>query len=134
MQKKKTGQKTDDHGQVSISSSSNSIVNIALTDSPKSEDGSNKNISNAEIVDQVEYQIAQALFKKSIEKFNELKPSISSNMSDLSSSLESSLVKLNNAVDNKEPFDTIDGIVDDEVTPQLQSIFKIKLAEEEEEE
>ena len=55
-------------------------------------------------------------------------------MSDMSSSLESSLVKLNNAVDNKEPFDTIDGIVDDEVTPQIQSIFKIKLAEEEEEE
>ena len=47
--------------------------------------------------------------------------------------MESSLVKLNNAVDNKEPFDTIDGIVDDEVTPQIQSIFKIKLAEEEEE-
>ena len=130
----KAGQKTDDHGEVSISSSSNSIVNIALTDSPKSEDGSNKNISNAKIVDQVEYQIAQTLFKKSIEKFNELKPSISSNMSDLSSSLESSLVKLNNAVDNKEPFDTIDGIVDDEVTPQIQSIFKIKLAAEEEEE
>ena len=84
---KKSGQKTDDHGQASISSSSNSIVNIALTDSPKSEDGSNKNISNAKIVDQVEYQIAQALFKKSIEKFNELKPSINSNMSDLSKQL-----------------------------------------------
>jgi len=52
-------------------------------------------------------------------------------MSDLSSILESSLVKLNNAVDNKEPFEVIDGIVDDEITPQLQSIFKIKLAAEE---
>ncbi|HLN35861.1 MAG TPA: hypothetical protein VK250_11350, partial [Nitrososphaeraceae archaeon] len=94
------------------------------------QDASNKNITNAEIVDQVEYQIAQALVDKSIQKFNELKPSIASNMSNLSSILESSLVKLKNAVDNKESFEVIDDIVDGEVTPQLESIFKIKLEEE----
>ncbi|HET7643655.1 MAG TPA: hypothetical protein VFK40_09115 [Nitrososphaeraceae archaeon] len=127
----KDGHETEDHGQISLSSFPHSFVNIALIDSAKSQDASNKNINNAEIVDQVEYQIAQALFNKSIEKFNELKPSINSNMSNMSSILESSLVKLKNAVDNKEPFDTIDDIVDDEVTPQLESIFKIKLAEEE---
>lgn len=127
----KDGHEREDQEQVSISSFPLSFVNIALIDSAKSQDASNKNISKAEIVDQVEYQIAQALFNKSIEKFNELKPSINSNISNMSSILESSLVKLKNAVDNKEPFDTIDDIVDDEVTPQLESIFKIKLAEEE---
>jgi tRNA U34 5-carboxymethylaminomethyl modifying enzyme MnmG/GidA len=126
----KDGQETEDHGQVSIPSFSKSIVNIALIDSAKNQDASNKNITNAEIVDQVEYQIAQALINKSIEKFNELKPSITSNMSNLSSILESSLVKLKNAVDNKESFEVIDDIVDDEVTPQLESIFKIKIEEE----
>jgi hypothetical protein len=126
----KDGQETEDHWQVSIPSFSKSIVNIALIDSAKNQDASNKNITNAEIVDQVEYQIAQALINKSIEKFNELKPSITSNMSNLSSILESSLVKLKNAVDNKESFEVIDDIVDGEVTPQLESIFKIKIEEE----
>jgi len=83
------------------------------------------------IVNQVEYQIAQALFNKSIEKFNELKPLVSSNMSNLSTTLESSLVQLRNAVDNKESFEVIDDIIDRQVTPHLESIFKIKIEEEE---
>src|SRR5215213_9025199 len=83
------------------------------------------------IVNQVEYQIAQALFNKSIEKFNELKPLITSNMSNLSTTLESSLVQLRNAVDNKESFEVIDDIIDRQVTPHLESIFKIKIEEEE---
>src|SRR5215218_11334805 len=73
------------------------------------------------IVNQVEYQIAQALFNKSIEKFNELKPLITSNMSNLSTTLESSLVQLRNAVDNKESFEVIDDIIDRQVTPHLES-------------
>ena len=84
------------------------------------------------IVNQVEYQIAQALFNKSIEKFNELKPLITSNMSNLSTTLESSLVQLRNAVDNKESFEVIDDIIDRQVTPHLESIFKIKIEEEKE--
>src|SRR5215204_4297141 len=84
------------------------------------------------IVNQVEYQIAQALFNKSIEKFNELKPLVSSNMSNLSTTLESSLVQLRNAVDNKESFEVIDDIIDRQVTPHLESIFKIKIEEEKE--
>jgi len=126
----KDGHVTEDHNQASTSSFSNSLVNIVLIDSTKHQDASNKNITNAKIVDQVEYQIAQALVNKSIEKFNELKASITSNMSNLSSILESSLVKLNNAVDNKESFEVIDDIVDGEVTPQLETIFNIKIEEE----
>jgi hypothetical protein len=47
----------------------------------------------------------------------------------LSSILESSLAKLKNAVDNKESFEVIDDTIDGQVTPQLESIFKIKIEE-----
>jgi hypothetical protein len=75
----------------------------------------------------MEYQIAQALVNKSIEKFNELKPFVPSNISNLSSILESSLAKLKNAVDNKESLEVIDDIIDGQVTPHLESIFKIRI-------
>ena len=86
--------------------------------------------SKGNIVNQIEYKIAQALFNKSIEKFNELKPHISSNMSNLSTSLESSLLQIRNEVDNKGSFEVIDDIIDGQVTPYLESIFKIKIEEE----
>ena len=122
----------EDHKQVSIPSLSlsNSVINIALIDSTKNQYTSNKNITKVKIVNQVEYQIAQELFNKSIEKFSELKPLVSSNMSNLSTILESSLVKLKNAVDNKESFQVIDDIIDKQVTPHLESIIKIKIEEE----
>ena len=52
-------------------------------------------------------------------------------MSNLSTLLKSSLVQVNNAVDNKESFEVIDDIIDRQVTPHLESIFKIKIEEEE---
>ena len=67
------------------------------------------------------------MFNKSVEKFNELKPLIPSNLYNLSSILDSSLVKLKNAVDNKESFQVIDDIIDKQITPHLESIFKIKI-------
>jgi hypothetical protein len=116
---------------MNISPGSNSIINITRIDSAKNQDTSNDNITKVKIVNQVEYQIAQALFNKSIEKFNELKPLVSSNMSNLSTLLKSSLVQVKNAVDNKESFEVIDDIIDRQVTPHLESIFKIKIEEEE---
>src|SRR5215211_2579861 len=126
-------QDIEDHTEMNISPESNSVVNIAIIDSAKNQDRSNENITKVKIVNQMEYQIAQALFNKSIEKFNDLKPFIPSNISNSSSILESSLAKLKNAVDNKESFEVIDDIIDKQVTPHLESIFKIKIEEEEEE-
>ena len=127
----KDGQDIEDHKQVNLSPESNSVVNIAIIDSAKNQGTSNENITKVKIVNQVEYQIAQGLINKSIEKFNELKPFVPSNISNMSSILESSLAKLNNAVDNKESFEVIDDIIDGQVTPNLESIFKIKIEEEE---
>jgi hypothetical protein len=128
-EEKDVQQDIEDHTQMNISPGSNSVVNIAIIDSAKNQDTSNENITKFKIVNQMEYQIAQALFNKSIEKFNELKPFVPSNISNLSSILESSLAKLKNAVDNKESFEVIDDIIDEQVTPHLQSIFKIKIEE-----
>ena len=95
-------------------------------ESEHAEENDGKDIK-VKIVNQVEYKIAQALFNRSIEKFNELKPLISSNMSNLSNSLESSLLQLRNEVDNRKSFEAIDEIIDGQVTPHLESIFKIKI-------
>jgi len=95
-------------------------------ESEHAEENDGKDIK-VKIVNQVEYKIAQALFNRSIEKFNELKPLISSNMSNLSTSLESSLLQLRNEVDNRKSFEAIDEIIDGQVTPHLESIFKIKI-------
>jgi len=98
-------------------------------ESEHAEENDGKDIK-VKIVNQVEYKIAQALFNRSIEKFNELKPLISSNMSNLSNSLESSLLQLRNEVDNRKSFEAIDEIIDGQVTPHLESLFKIKIKEE----
>jgi hypothetical protein len=98
-------------------------------ESEHAEENDGKDIK-VKIVNQVEYKIAQALFNRSIEKFNELKPLISSNMSNLSTSLESSLLQLRNEVDNRKSFQAIDEIIDGQVTPHLESLFKIKIKEE----
>jgi len=98
-------------------------------ESEHAEENDGKDIK-VKIVNQVEYKIAQALFNRSIEKFNELKPLISSNMSNLSTSLESSLLQLRNEVDNRKSFEAIDEIIDGQVTPHLESLFKIKIKEE----
>jgi hypothetical protein len=95
-------------------------------ESEHAEENDGKDIK-VKIVNQVEYKIAQALFNRSIEKLNELKPLISSNMSNLSTSLESSLLQLRNEVDNRKSFEAIDEIIDGQVTPHLESIFKIKI-------
>ena len=95
-------------------------------ESEHAEENDGKDIK-VKIVNQVEYKIAQALFNRSIEKFNELKPLISSNMSNLSTSLESSLLQLRNEVDNRKSFEAIDEIIDGQVAPHLESIFKIKI-------
>ncbi len=51
----------------------------------------------------------------------------SSNSTELGNSLNS----LKDTIDNKSPFDQADKTVDDKITPLLNDIFKLKLAEEE---
>ncbi len=94
-------------------SSSNSTEN-GKTETPK-------------IVDDDGYQSAQAAISRAIDLYNEIKPSGNTNSTELGNSLNS----LKDTIDNKSPFDQADKTVDDKITPLLNDIFKLKLAEEE---
>jgi hypothetical protein len=78
------------------------------------------------IVDDADYQSAQAAISRAIDLYNEIKPSGNTNSTELGNSLNS----LKDKIDSKSAFDEADKIVDDKITPLLNNIFKLKLAEE----
>jgi len=88
----------------------------------------NVNNETAKIVDEGDYQSAQAAISRAIDTYNEIKPNENTNSSELGDSLSS----LKSKIDSKSPFDQIDKIVDDKITPLLNDIFKLNLAEGEE--
>jgi len=88
----------------------------------------NGNNETAKIVDNADYQSAQAAVSRAIDTYNEIKPNENTNSSELGDSLSS----LKSKIDSKSPFDQIDKIVDDKITPLLNDIFKLNLAEGEE--
>ena len=79
------------------------------------------------IVDEADYQSAQAAVSRAIDIYNEIKPNSNANSTDLADSLSS----LKGKIDNKSPFDEIDKIVDEKITPLLNDIFKLGLVQEE---
>ena len=87
------------------------------------ENGSNE---TAKIVNDADYQSAQAAISRAIVMHNEIKPSGNTNSTELGNSLNS----LKDTIDSKSPFDQADKTVDDKITPLLNGIFKLKLAEE----
>lgn len=88
------------------------------------ENGSNE---TAKIVDDADYQSAQAAISRAIDLYNEIKPNGNINSTELGNSLNS----LKDKIDTKSAFDQADKTVDDKITPLLNDIFKLKLAEEE---
>jgi hypothetical protein len=86
------------------------------------ENGSNE---TAKIVNDVDYQSAQAAISRAIDMYNEIKPSGNTNSTELGKSLNS----LKDKIDSKSPFDEIDKTVDEKITPLLSGIFKLNLAE-----
>jgi hypothetical protein len=88
--------------------------------------GSENNVT-ANIADEADYQTAQAAASRAIELYNEIKPSEDSNSSQLADSLSS----LKSKIDSKSSFDDIDKEVDEKVSPLLNEIFKLNLAEKE---
>jgi hypothetical protein len=87
----------------------------------------NENNETAQVVNEADYQSAQAAVSRAIDLYNEIKPGENSNSSQLAESLNS----LKSGIENKSPFDQIDKIVDEEVSPLLNGIFTLNLAEEE---
>jgi hypothetical protein len=87
----------------------------------------NENNETAQVVNEADYQSAQAAVSRAIDLYNEIIPGENSNSSQLAEGLNS----LKSGIENKTPFDQIDKIVDEEVSPLLNGIFKLNLAEEE---
>jgi NADH dehydrogenase/NADH:ubiquinone oxidoreductase subunit G len=81
------------------------------------------------IINQVDYESAQAIASRVSSLFNELKPSVPSNASSNTTTIENALKTLKDDIDKKVPFDTLDGLVDEQVIPVLNSTFNLKLKE-----
>lgn len=97
------------------------------SNSTASEHTESENNETASIVNEADYQSAQAAVSRAIELYNEIKPTGDSNSSQLADSLNT----LKSKIDSKSPFDEIDKTVDEKVSPLLNDIFKLNLAEEE---
>jgi hypothetical protein len=95
-----------------------------MTSSSHSTD--NKNNESSNIVDNANYQSAQAAVLRAIEIFNEIKPDSNTNSTELGDTFNA----LKEKIDNKAPLDEIDTIVDEKLTSLLNSIFKLNLVEE----
>jgi hypothetical protein len=85
----------------------------------------NGNNETAKIVDDADYQSAQAAVSRAMAIYNEIKPNENTNSSELGDSLSS----LKSKIDSKSPFDEIDKVVDEKITPLLNDNFKLNLAE-----
>jgi len=105
--------------------------NSSLGMSEASHDKNNTSTSNStetpKIMDEADYQSAQAAVSRAIDLYNEIKPSGNANSTELANALNS----LKDKIDSKSPFDQADKIVDDKITPMLNDMFKLKLAVEE---
>lgn len=93
-------------------------------ESSGSNSAENRGNESAKIVDEADYQSAQAAVSRAIDLFNEIK-------TNNSTELGQSLASLKEKIDGKTPFDEIDKTVDDKIAPMLNDIFKLNLSEEE---
>ena len=108
-----------------------SIVETSHEENEEHESASNEtengNNETANIVNEPDYQSAQAAISHAIDMYNDIKPDDNTNSTELGTSLSS----LKEKIDSKSPFDEIDKIVDDKITNLLNDIFKLNLSEEE---
>jgi hypothetical protein len=88
----------------------------------ETEHGSNE---TTKVVDEAQYQTAQGAVSRAIDAYEEIKPNENMNSTELGNSVTS----LKDEIDNKSPFDEIDRIVDEKITPSLNSIFKLNFTE-----
>lgn len=97
------------------------------SNSSTSEHTESQNNATTSIVNPADYQSSQAAVSRAIQLYNEIKPSGDSNASQLGDYLNT----LKTKIDNKSPFDEVDKTVDDKISPVLNDMFKLNLAEEE---
>jgi len=100
--------------------------NENMTSTEHSTDSSSNETSS--ILDEANYQTAQATITQAIQNFDEIKEDSDTNSTELADSLNSVKEK----IDSKSAFDEIDTIVDDKITSLLNSVYDLNLSEEKE--
>ena len=94
------------------------------TSTEHSDESSSNETSN--IVDEADYQTAQAIITQAIENFDGIKKDSDTNSTQLGDALNSVKEK----IDSKAPFDDVDTIVDDKITSFLNIVYDMNLSEE----
>ena len=130
------GETLEHYGEAVGHEESTSSSNITADGSNSSEstaNTSNQNENTTEssttIINQVDYESAQAIASRVSTLFSESEPSIPSNASSNATTIENALKTLKDDIDKKVPFDTLDGLVDEQIIPVLNSTFNLKLKE-----
>ncbi|HEU4823092.1 MAG TPA: hypothetical protein VFS97_06680, partial [Nitrososphaeraceae archaeon] len=87
--------------------------------------GTEASANTTTIIDQAEYQSAQAYANEAKQMLDEIKILSPSNATSAIPNVESGLNEMITAVDNKAPFNSVDEIVDSKVLPSLKTAFNL---------
>ena len=87
--------------------------------------GTEASTNTTTIIDQAEYQSAQAYANEAKQMLDEIKVLAPSNATSAISNVESGLNEMITAINNKAPFNSVDEIVDSKVLPSLKTAFNL---------
>jgi polyhydroxyalkanoate synthesis regulator phasin len=87
--------------------------------------GTEASTNTTTIIDQAEYQSAQAYANETKQMLDEIKVLAPSNVTSAISNVESGLNEMITAINNKAPFNSVDEIVDSKVLPSLKTAFNL---------
>lgn len=87
--------------------------------------GTEASTNTTTIIDQAEYQSAQAYANEAKQMLDEIKVLAPSNATSAIYNIESGLSEMITAINNKAPFNSVDEIVDSKVLPSLKTAFNL---------
>ena len=87
--------------------------------------GTEASTNTTTIIDQAEYQSAQAYANEAKQMLDKIKVLAPSNATSAISKVESRLNEMITAINNKAPFNSVDEIVDSKVLPSLKTAFNL---------
>jgi hypothetical protein len=96
-----------------------------MTETETNTTGTEASANTTTIIDQAEYQSAQAYANEAKQMLDDIKVLAPSNATSVISNVESGLNEMITAVDNKAPFNSVDEIVDSKVLPSLKTAFNL---------
>jgi hypothetical protein len=96
-----------------------------MTETETNTTGTEASANTTTIIDQAEYQSAQAYANEAKQMLDDIKVLAPSNATSAISNVESGLNEMITAVDNKAPFNSVDEIVDSKVLPSLKTAFNL---------